>query len=506
MRAIGYAVGAQRRTRRMHAALRRTAFTNLDMAVTRHLQALIAVAVTVVAVSTVAQAQKPPASQPSAATSGIAEQRIALVIGNSAYKDSPLGNPVNDARAIAGALQKSGFKVIERENLGLKDMQVALREFGDALKKGGGVGLFYYAGHGMQVKGRNFLIPVDAQIEREDEVAYNSVDAGQVLDKMEAAGNRLNIVILDACRNNPFPRAFRSGSAGLAQMDAPIGTLIAFATAPGAVASDGPGKNGLYTQYLLQAMQQPGVKIEDVFKNVRAGVRRDSQGKQIPWESTSLEGDFVFVPKPPIAITANPVGAAPQKLDSIAAPQLQVGDTWSMQTIDLLSGSVTDQFKQTVTAATTDEWIFGSYITDKSLGMLRRTKDGKVVAKWTPKRANYDFPLYVGKTWSAVGVFESDEFVSEHTFTFKVIRQERVVVPAGLFDTLRVEGTSKYKSTKKKDGSSGEGITVHRYWFSPSVGRTVAYEYEETNWKGVVHRKSRDELVSFQRADQRASK
>jgi uncharacterized caspase-like protein len=139
-----------------------------------------------------------------------AEQRVALVIGNGQYKDSPLLNPVNDARAIGEALARAGFRVVQKENVGRAEMQLALRDFGDALK-GGGVGLFYFAGHGVQVKGRNFLIPIDASIEREDEVAYNGIDANQVLDKMEAASNRLNIVILDACRNNPFDRPGLSG-------------------------------------------------------------------------------------------------------------------------------------------------------------------------------------------------------------------------------------------------------------------------------------------------------
>jgi hypothetical protein len=425
------------------------------------------------------------------------EQRIALVIGNGQYKDAPLLNPVNDAQAIAKALSRSGFKVMLKENVGRAEMQVAFREFGDALRKGG-VGLFYFAGHGVQVKGRNFLIPVDADIQREDEVAYNSVDANQVLDKMEAANNRLNIVILDACRNNPFARTFRSSGAGLAQMDAPVGTFIAFATAPGSVASDGQGRNGLYTQHLLRAMLRPGVKIEDVFKDVRAGVRRDSNGRQVPWENTSLEGDFVFVPKP-AAPPAAAVAAGPQKrIEKIAAPTLKLGDSWTYQAIDLLSGSVTANYTITLTAATQDSWRFGSgYITDKSLNLLQEAKDGKLVQKWTPKRPNYEFPMEVGKTWTAAAMRDSPDREAEHTYTFKVIRQERVIVPAGVFDTLRVEGSNKYKARKKKDGSSGEGVGVHRYWFSPAVGRPVAYEYEETNWKGVVHSKERQELVSY---------
>ncbi len=226
------------------------------------------------------------------------ERRIALVIGNAAYRDSPLANPVNDARAVARALRQVGFAVTQRENTTLKEMQEAVRHFGDALRAGG-VGLFYFAGHGMQVKGRNYLIPVGADIEREDEVAYNALDANLVLEKMETARNRVNIVILDACRNNPFARSFRSAARGLVPMEAPVGTLVAFATAPGSVASDGAGHNGLYTQHLLAAMTLPGAKIEDVFKRVRQGVRAASGGKQVPWENTSLEGDFYFTPPAP---------------------------------------------------------------------------------------------------------------------------------------------------------------------------------------------------------------
>lgn len=235
----------------------------------------------------VVQAVQRPAGQV------VATQRVALVIGNGNYKDAPLANPVNDSRAVQAALKDSGFTVIYRENIDQRGMLAALREFGDQLR-GGSAGLFYYAGHGMQIKGRNYLIPVGSNVEREDEVAYGAVDAQAVLDKMEAAGNATNIMILDACRNNPFIRASRSGAVGLAQMDAPIGTLVAFATSPGNVASDGAGQNGLYTQHLLTAMRQPGVKLEDVFKQVRANVRRDSQNRQVPWESTSLEGDFYF--------------------------------------------------------------------------------------------------------------------------------------------------------------------------------------------------------------------
>jgi Caspase domain len=220
-------------------------------------------------------------------------QKVALVIGNGAYAASPLKNPVNDARAMAQALRELGFEVIYKENTTREEMKRAVRIFGEKIR-GGGVGLFYYAGHGIQVKGVNYLVPVDAKIESEEEVEYECVDAGFVLAQMDAAKNSTNIVILDACRNNPFARSFRSVSNGLAQMDAPSGTLIAYATAPGSVASDGSGANGLYTQELLKNIHRPGLSIEEVFKYVRVSVRSQTQGKQTPWESSSLTGDFYF--------------------------------------------------------------------------------------------------------------------------------------------------------------------------------------------------------------------
>jgi hypothetical protein len=222
-----------------------------------------------------------------------AEARTALVIGNSAYTNGPLRNPVNDARAMAKALGETGFDVILLENATQANMQRGIRSFGDKIAKGG-VGLFYFAGHGLQVKGRNYLVPVNAEIAREDEIEFDAVDVNLVLAKMDSAKNALNIVILDACRNNPFARSFRSVQSGLAQMDAPTGTFIAFATAPGSVAADGTGDNGVYTKYLLSEMQKPGVQIEQLFKQVRIGVMAETRNQQIPWESSSLRGEFSF--------------------------------------------------------------------------------------------------------------------------------------------------------------------------------------------------------------------
>lgn len=243
-------------------------------------------------------------------------ERVALIIGNSSYPDFPLDNPINDARAISGSLAKLGFKVTRLENASLNEMFDAVSQFGENLHQEGSVGLFYYAGHGVQVDGRNYLLPVDAQIKAEDEVRYKTLDAGIVLDKMQSAQNPLNIVILDACRDNPFKQRSRSVKvSGLAQMDAPVGSLIAFATAPGAPASDGMGKNSVYTESLLRHIDTPGMTIEEVFKRVRSEVRIATEGMQIPWESTSLERNFYF------AGQAEKTGAAPAEPDPEVADQ-----------------------------------------------------------------------------------------------------------------------------------------------------------------------------------------
>lgn len=270
--------------------------------------------------------QEGPAEAPKKGADALAtEQRVALVIGNDAYETAPLRNPVNDARSMARILNQVGFQVTERENLGQKEMKQEIQAFGQKLLTGG-VGLFYYAGHGMQVNGRNYLIPVGARIEHEKQVEYEGVDMGAMLAEMDHARNRMNIVILDACRDNPFARSFRSAAQGLASVNAPSGTLIAYATAPGSVANDGPSTHGVYTGELVKVIQKPGLRIEDVFKNVRSAVREATQGKQIPWESSSLEGDFYFrkpAPEtsPPAVAEKGPTAPVTQPTRSEPAPK-----------------------------------------------------------------------------------------------------------------------------------------------------------------------------------------
>lgn len=221
------------------------------------------------------------------------QKRIAMVIGNSDYEKSKLKNPVNDARSMARLLRRLDFDVDLVTNGSRRDMVSEMNAFGRKLTQVD-VGLFYYAGHGIQVEGRNYLIPTDAVLETEGDVKFEAIDLGRVLCKMEDSHCPLNIVILDACRDNPFARSFRSTSKGLALVDAPRGTLLAFSTAPGSVAADGKGNNGIYTKYLLANIERPDLSIEEVFKQVRIGVVNETNGKQTPWESSSLMGDFHF--------------------------------------------------------------------------------------------------------------------------------------------------------------------------------------------------------------------
>lgn len=237
-------------------------------------------------------------TQPDTTTKSPSERRIALVIGNSAYRNvARLDNPANDAGDMAALLRQLGFELIDghaHTDQNVEEMKRLILKFGEQLKRGGGVGLFYYAGHGLQVGGRNYLIPIEAENLREQTIEFEAVDVGRVLAEMDAAGNGFNIIILDACRSNPFAKSWRSTEGGLAAINAPEGTLIAYATGPGKVASDGNERNGVYTGELLKQLSVPELNVEAMFKAVRARVRNQTKGQQIPWESSSLIGDFYF--------------------------------------------------------------------------------------------------------------------------------------------------------------------------------------------------------------------
>ena len=233
--------------------------------------------------------------------------RVALVVGNKDYSVGPLTNPVNDAQDMAATLNKLGFdKIILRTNRTAKELESDIHEFGDELRTNG-VGFFYYSGHGMQIEGRNYLLPINVNPKREADVKYDAVDAGRVLDELERKGTAVNLVVLDACRNNPFSRSFRSTSRGLARMDAPSGTLIVYATRPGQVAEDGTGRNGTFTKHLLAKLnEQPDLEVRLLLSDVRAAVLQETGKTQEPWEEGGLVGQFRFASAAPVRIEPLP--------------------------------------------------------------------------------------------------------------------------------------------------------------------------------------------------------
>jgi uncharacterized caspase-like protein len=228
-------------------------------------------------------------------------KRSALVIGNATYAFGKLRNPVNDARAVSAALQEMGFDVARAEDADLSAMLEAMKEF-VAHSQDSEVRLLFYAGHGIQAKGKNYLVPVDATLIDEDKLDARMVSVSELIDKLGALKSGVNIVILDACRTGVAanvrkrgPTGARSLAAGLAQMNAPRGTLIAFSTAPGSVALDGKADNSAYTKHLVDNMRLPGLPVEQLFKRVRISVAEDTKQSQIPWETSSLMGDFCFL-------------------------------------------------------------------------------------------------------------------------------------------------------------------------------------------------------------------
>ena len=222
-------------------------------------------------------------------------KKIALVIGNANYKTGKLSNPVNDAKDFAGVLEKCGFSVILETDINRKEFRKSIFEFSKNLKKSD-VGLFYYAGHGLQVDGVNYLVPIGADLKARFDVDDQCLKVAYILDAMEEYGDRMNIIILDACRDNPF-RSCRGLGRGLAMMEAPSGSILAYATGPGSVASDGNTRNGLYTEKLLRHMLTPGLRLLDLFMTVRNEVKISSSNKQIPWETHSLTRPFFFLPQ-----------------------------------------------------------------------------------------------------------------------------------------------------------------------------------------------------------------
>jgi hypothetical protein len=259
------------------------------------------------------------------ATPAAAEKRVALVIGNSAYQNvTRLDNPRSDAALMAETLAGLGFTLIggrAQLDLDKSSMDTAVQNFGRQVQ-GADVALFYYAGHGVQVSGANYLVPVSANPTREADVDFQMVDVNLVLRQMQGSGTRLNMVILDACRNNPFgARGLRASDGGLAQMRAPEGTLISYATQPGNVAQDGSDGHSPYTKALASTIKQQGLDIFQTFNQVGLAVKRETGGSQQPWVSSSpIDGTFYFVPPAPAPASPQVAGAPPPQLATALRP------------------------------------------------------------------------------------------------------------------------------------------------------------------------------------------
>ena len=284
-------------------------------------------------------------------TAACAEKRVALVVGNSRYQHvSPLENPINDAALVAETLKSLGFSIVgdaAQLDLDKARLDQAVQKFG-ADVQGADVAMFYYAGHGVQVRGSNFLVPINANPTREADVDFQMTDLNLVLNQMQGAGTRLNLVILDACRNNPFGgRSLRSSEGGLAQVRAPEGTLISYATQPGNVAQDGSDGHSPYTRALADTMKRSGLDIFQTFNQVGLSVKRSTGGVQQPWVSSSpIDGSFYFTGGPTASIQTEPTVQAarrpePQQEARLSPPAKSIAD--SITDCDRFAANPTDQ-------------------------------------------------------------------------------------------------------------------------------------------------------------------
>lgn len=457
--------------------------------------------------------------------------KIALVFGNSAYRHTTaLNNPANDAKAVAGLLKDFGFDVTMKLDGNRADLAAAIQAHVKKLTESKGVGLFYFAGHGLQMAWRNYLVPVEAAIRQEGDIPQQCVEIGSLIEGLNRAANPMNILILDACRQNPFGSDFRDAQKGLSQMDAPPSTLLAYATAPGNVASDGEGSNGLYTEHLLKEMQARETKIEDVFKRVRLEVRRKTHGAQIPWESTSLEEDFYFLPPAhlkerseaeyekefeaqlaaweriktsakPAALTEfllrYPSGhfseLAQQRLNRLLSLQgektiqipaavnnpfskgsetldtrYQVGNTYAYRVTDLEKKTQTRQYTIAVAQVDEAQVIFNNGLVTDLQGNTLRTGDGRVFTD----NQNIPVAFAVGNQWTTrYRVTQSSGQVFDVEMHYVIVSREALTVPAGTFDAFLIEGAGFTW------GKKGKIELITRFWWDPQrVRRPVARE------------------------------
>ena len=475
--------------------------------------------------------------------------RFAVVVGNARYPQQPLRNPHNDASAMAQQLRRLGFDVTLKLDATKHELDTLVRDFGTKLREHNGVGLFYFAGHGAQLNWRNYLIPVDASISGAADIQSRAVDLVTLLDAFQFARTPVNIVILDACRDNPFGESVRLDQKGLSQVDAPPGTLLAYATAPGNVAADGAGANGLYTEHLLKELAGGDARVEDTFKRVRLAVRRESRGQQLPWEATSLEHDFYFsVPRISKAPTAEEAETAFEaeatawevvkesrdpatienylrrypsgrfselaqfRLDQVlaglgeqrvaTAPHpgnpfsrgfarvdtgYSVGDEYRFRRWDRLAGSPPAELVHRVQAVSETDVTYnkGRFITDLLGNSL-------VSARGTRDRGRQFFvaEYAVGKRWTTrFGGTSADGKPLAIEIDLRVVGKEPVTVAGTTFEAFQVQG----RGTNQR-GNHLEYI----YWIAPDrVRRALVQEHVWKDKDGKTYSSERTELVSF---------
>ena len=487
--------------------------------------------------------------------------RVALVVGNDEYSRSPLLNAVNDARAVADLLRTAGFRVDLRTDTSRDTLTKSVEAFGAAIAQSQAkLAVFYYAGHGAQLDWRNYLVPVDANVTSAKELGARCFDLGVLLEELSKTRDKTFVLILDACRDKPLGTSFRPEQRGLSPFDAPAGTVLAFSTAPGAVASDGPGKHGLYTESLVREFSVRGVRIEDAFKRVRLNVRLASGGVQIPWESTSLESDvFLFpeakklseaelerlfeqelaiwnrikgskdvkdwaaylreypngkfseiaqarlnallpppqverpalprpdtgaVPPAPVAVAGRPLelkagmpvpdfyGASGNPYSAGIYPlgrKFTVGDEASYAVLDPFSKVRQGVDRLRVTKVDVDadrvEINNGGSVADLMGNFI---KIGQVVFD-APAQV-FPAELQLGRKWTARFRRKDNYGYSESDIDFQVLRREKVTVPAGTFDTFRIDGQGVGRHSR------GVSRLEVRVWVVPGLVFSVRRE------------------------------
>jgi len=392
-------------------------------------------------------------------------ERIALVIGNSNYQNvAPLANPANDARLIGATLSDLGFEIINAGSsldLDRATFEKAIRSFARKLASTDAVGLFYYAGHAIEYRGRNYLVPVDASLEGEGDVAFELVDVNLILHQMELADNPLNMVILDSCRNNPFAgRGLRAVGRGLGRLDAPAGTIISYATRPGDVAADGSGVNSPFTTALAKAFRLPGRDVLDVFNRVGVMVSTATKGVQEPWLSSSpIEGRFLFSPT-----NAPAPAAAPSA--TVAAPPASGRRNDRLDVELAYWESVKNSTEPLEFEAYLTQFPNGNFATLARLKLKRLRVAGKqsqalaAVTPSKPRVPTIDAAGTMEGRWSAsiqfvspqeglrVGRFQGDFDVRSGTFETKIYNSMGggLLWLKGLYERgrLRIEGTAMF--------------------------------------------------------------